>query len=85
MDRDKKLGKVYIDITESDANELMYEERDFDWIFPVYDKNNKRVGYVDIAIGRTITDPTETEPETEMLEEVVRLAGDGEGRLKGEN
>ena len=59
MDRDKKLGKVYIDITESDANELMYEECDFDWIFPVYDKNNKRVGYVDIAIGRTITDPTE--------------------------
>ena len=59
MDRDKKLGKVYIDITESDANDLMYEERDFDWIFPVYDKNNKRVGYVDIAIGRTITDPTE--------------------------
>jgi hypothetical protein len=80
MDSDKKLGKVYIDITESDANELMYEERDFDWCFPVYDKNNKRVGYVDVAIGRTIT-----EPETEMLEEVVRLAGDGEGRLKGEN
>ena len=24
MNRDKKLGKVYIDITESDANELMY-------------------------------------------------------------
>ena len=80
MNRDKKLGKVYVDIDESDANELLYEDRDFDWCFPVYDKNNKRVGYVDIALGRNVTDP-----KTEIVEELVYLAGDGEGRLKGEN
>jgi len=70
------LGKVYIDIDESDANELMYEDRDFDWCFPVYDDNNEVIGYVDIALGRNVISPDT---------KVVRLAGDGEGRLKGEN
>jgi rRNA processing protein Gar1 len=53
----KTLGKVYIDIDEEDAQEFLYDERDFDWRFPVYDKKNNQVGEVDIAIGRNVKDP----------------------------
>ena len=51
------LGKVFIDITEEDAQDFLYSKRDFDWRFPVYDKHHNKVGEIDIAIGRNVKAP----------------------------
>ena len=53
------LGKVYIEITELDANDLLSEDCNRDWVFPVYCSNNKVVGYVDVALGRDVKNPAE--------------------------
>ena len=60
------IGRTYIDITESDAEDFLYdEEHTVAWCFPVFDKNKKKIGYVDIIMGRSVKDPRE---ETKNLQ-----------------
>ena len=60
------LGKVFIDITEEDARDLLDSKMFVDWRFPVYgkhhckscnEKHTYNVGEIDIAIGRNVKDP----------------------------
>ena len=39
---DNNIGKTFIDITEEDAYEIL-EGREFNWVFPVYDKDKNGV------------------------------------------
>ena len=51
---ENNLGKMFIDITEEDAYEII-EGKNFDWCFPVYGTNKNGVkaivGNVNINIG----------------------------------
>ena len=60
------IGRTYIDLTESDAEDFLYdEEHTVAWCFPVLDKEKKQIGYVDIIMGRSVKDPRE---ETKNLQ-----------------
>ena len=59
------IGRTYIDLTESDAEDFLYdEEHTVAWCFPVLDKEKKQIGYVDIIMGRSVKDPREENKET---------------------
>ena len=63
------IGRTYIDLTESDAEDFLYdEEHTVAWCFPVLDKEKKQIGYVDIIMGRSVKDPREENKEMAGLE-----------------
>ena len=67
---DNNLGEMFVDITERDAEDFLYDEgHKVRWCFPVFDKKGNILGNVNIELGQSVKEPHQKKQVWVMEEE----------------